>query len=123
MCVGDVDEADENGRTGLMYSAIADQLECLQLLLSRGAVASLKDSNGQTALHWAAATVSSQCPPYALGHGPSPLWHCLQGNHKSLKALIQLSQLSDLTMKDNDGRCALHLATSHANSKVGVPSL
>lgn len=29
---------------------------------------------------------------------------CLQGNYKSLKALIQLSQLSDLTMKDNDGR-------------------
>ncbi len=40
-----------------MYSAIADQLECLQLLLNCGATVGLQDTTGQTALHWAAATV------------------------------------------------------------------
>lgn len=63
MCVcilGDVDQGDENGRTGLMYCAIADQLECLQLLLNRGAVVAARDNTGQTALHWAAATVSAK---------------------------------------------------------------
>ena len=55
---GDVDEVDENGRTSLMYCAISDQLECLQLMLNRGAVISTQDSSGQTVLHWAAAIVS-----------------------------------------------------------------
>lgn len=55
---GDVDEVDENGRTALMYCAIADQVECLQVLLNRGSVISARDTSGQTALHWAAATVS-----------------------------------------------------------------
>lgn len=58
MCAGDVDEADESGRTALMYCAMSDQLECLQLLLNKGAVMSAKDTSGQTAIHWAAATVS-----------------------------------------------------------------
>lgn len=55
-----MDEADENGRTGLMYCAIADQLDCLQLLLNRGAVISARDTSGQTAMHWAAATVREE---------------------------------------------------------------
>ena len=58
---GDVDEPDENGRTALMYCAISDQLECLQVLLNRGAVISTKDASGQTPIHWAAATVSCTC--------------------------------------------------------------
>ena len=58
MCmIGAVDETDDGGRTGLMYSAISDQLECLQLLLRRGATIAIQDSSGQTALHWAATTV------------------------------------------------------------------
>lgn len=68
-----MDEADENGRTGLMYSAIADQLECLQLLLSHGAVVSAKDSDGQTALHWAAATVSAQYHVWHHVMSPPPV--------------------------------------------------
>ncbi len=57
MTTGNIDEADDGGRTALMYSAIADQLECLQLLLNCGATVGLQDTTGQTALHWAAATV------------------------------------------------------------------
>ena len=60
-----MDEADDGGRTGLMYSAIADQLECMQLLLNRGATVGLQDATGQTALHWAAATVGG-CEHYCI---------------------------------------------------------
>jgi len=43
-----------------MYSAIADQLDCIQLLLNRGATVGIQDASGQTALHWAAATVAHE---------------------------------------------------------------
>ena len=53
-----VDEVEGHGRTALMYSAMAEQAECLQALLKKGALTTAQDSNGQTALHWAAITVS-----------------------------------------------------------------
>ena len=54
-----MDETEENGRTPLMYSAMADRDDCLKLLIKKHAHVSARDSNGQTALHWAALSVSS----------------------------------------------------------------
>ena len=54
-----VDEAEENGRTPLMYSAMAGHDDCLKLLLKKHAHLSARDNNGQTALHWAAVSVSN----------------------------------------------------------------
>ena len=54
----DVDEREEFGRTPLMYSAMAERVECVEVLVRRGAFITAQDSNGQTALHWAALTVS-----------------------------------------------------------------
>lgn len=88
-----VDDVEEYRRTALMYAAMADRWECVQLLLKHSALISARDNNGQTALHWAAATDS----------------------YKSLKLL--LAQAPDITIADNDGRTALHLATSHPGSK------
>ena len=45
------------GRTALMYSCMADQVETLTALMKKGALLTAQDSNGQTALHWAAITV------------------------------------------------------------------
>ena len=53
-----VDEVEGHGRTALMYCAMAEQPECLQVLLKKGALTTAQDNNGQTALHWAAITVS-----------------------------------------------------------------
>lgn len=53
-----VDSIEENGRTPLMYSAMADREDCLKLLLKKHAHVSARDNNGQTALHWAAISVS-----------------------------------------------------------------
>ena len=58
LCVVKVDSIEENGRTALMYCAMAEQTECLQLLLKHGSFVSAQDGNGQTAVHWAAITVS-----------------------------------------------------------------
>lgn len=63
--VVEVDSVEENGRTALMYCAMAEQVDCLQLLLKRGSFVSAQDNNGQTALHWAAVTVSSN-PDYCV---------------------------------------------------------
>lgn len=54
-----VDDVEENGRTPLMYSAMAEREDCLKLLLKKHAHVSARDNNGQTALHWAAVSVSS----------------------------------------------------------------
>ena len=56
--VEDVDSVEENGRTPLMYSAMAGHENCLKLLLKKHAHLSARDSNGQTALHWASVSVS-----------------------------------------------------------------
>ena len=58
LLVEDVDSVEENGRTPLMYSAMAGHENCLKLLLKKHAHLSARDSNGQTALHWAAVSVS-----------------------------------------------------------------
>ncbi len=52
-----VDEVEGQGRTALMYSCMADQVDTLTALLKKGALLTAQDSNGQTALHWAAITV------------------------------------------------------------------
>ena len=54
-----VDAVEENGRTPLMYSAMAGHENCLKFLLKKHAHLSARDSNGQTALHWAAVSVSA----------------------------------------------------------------
>lgn len=90
-----MDEPDESGRTALMYCAISDQLECLQLLLNRGAVISTKDASGQTAMHWAAATVSWG------GEGGEPRRRGWGGRKRRrtflIKYLLSLLYLSDLS--------------------------
>lgn len=92
-CLESVNEVEGNGRTALMYSAMADQSDTLTLLIKRGAVLAIQDSQGQTALHWAAIT----------------------GSYKCLRVL--LSRSTEVHIKDNDGRYVLflhpHTRTTH----------
>lgn len=53
-----MDLVEDHGRTPLMYSAMAEHEECVAVLLRHGALITSQDNNGQTALHWAALTVS-----------------------------------------------------------------
>ena len=58
LSAGNADEREDFGRTPLMYSAMVEREECVTVLLRHGALISAQDDNGQTALHWAALTVS-----------------------------------------------------------------
>ena len=97
----DVDAVEENERTALMYGAMADRPECVELLLQKGALITAQDSNGQTALHWAALTVCPLCHLSLADQHSSPS-SPLQGSHRSLKLL--LSQTPGVNIADKDGR-------------------
>lgn len=53
----EIDHGDQFGRTPLMFTILADRLECAELLLRAGANVNCKDKGGRTALHWAAHKV------------------------------------------------------------------
>jgi ankyrin repeat protein len=110
-----------------MYSAMAGHDNCLKLLLKKHAHLSARDSNGQTALHWAAVSVSiemftsiysirSSCQCILviqyminitiacaiLSHYRYYTISISQGNLGCLKLLI--AQMPNPVVKDSDGR-------------------
>lgn len=50
----DVDDADEEGRTGLHFSCGYGEIECVKWFLEKGAKLDTADTNKNTALHYAA---------------------------------------------------------------------
>uniref|UniRef100_K1PRS0 Inversin n=1 Tax=Magallana gigas TaxID=29159 RepID=K1PRS0_MAGGI len=89
----EIDHGDQFGRTPLMFTILADRLECAELLLRAGANVNCKDKGGRTALHWAAH----------------------KGNLRMLKLL--LSKGASIRDKDNEGQTAVHLCTRHKSPK------
>jgi ankyrin repeat protein len=72
----EIDHGDQFGRTPLMFTVLADRLECAELLMRAGANVNCKDKGGRTALHWAAHKVSLGWLDYStLGspQGKSPV--------------------------------------------------
>jgi ankyrin repeat protein len=51
---GSPDDADKEGRTGLMYAAMSNYADIAQTLIDHAAKLDLRDKLGFTALHWAA---------------------------------------------------------------------
>ena len=64
-----VDALDAHCRTPAMYAAIVDDPEALQLLIQAGADLSMKDVDGNTALHLAYMYCSSRCRRLLLASG------------------------------------------------------
>jgi ankyrin repeat protein len=89
----DLNGADAYGRTPLVYTVLADAIDCAQLLLQAGALIEFPDSDGRTSLHWAA----------------------FQGTHKMLKFLLKYD--GNAVTQDNEGRTPLHLSTGAESSK------
>lgn len=89
----DINQADQHGRTPLVYTILSDQLACTQMLLGAGAAINGADADGRTALHWAA----------------------FHGKHTILRFLLENG--ADATIKDVEGRGPLHLSTGADSSR------
>jgi len=89
----DINAPDAYGRTPLVYTVLADALECSELLLQAGAGIEAQDADERTPIHWAA----------------------FQGNHKMLKYFMDRG--GNVAAKDKEGRTPLHLSTGAESSK------
>jgi ankyrin repeat protein len=77
---GDLDAADDRGKTVLMHLAVVDpdeataaiRLAGMGALLAGGADLSVRDRQGFTALHWAAAHGSLAMIALLIAHGADP---------------------------------------------------
>jgi len=96
--LGDPDVVSLSGATALHEAVIAGQIESAEFLLSHGADLNIKDSRGQTPLHYAVRNASAVRSKnhVALTHDPQPLG----------VAMIKLlrNHNGDVTVKDEDGR-------------------
>ncbi len=123
------DEADANGRTGLIYAAIDNNVEVAQTLLSHGAKLDIRDTLGKTALHWAAergsvnvmrllltanATVDCQSP-----QGMTPLMLAAsKGQTTAVRLLLQYH--ADPRKDDYTGRDAMDWVANNAAIKQSL---
>lgn len=89
----DINAHDPQGRTPLIYAVLADQLECMLLLLTSGCDINATDTDGRTPLHWAA----------------------FHGKHSLVKILLENG--AAVLGKDGEGRTPLHLSTGCESSK------
>jgi ankyrin repeat protein len=116
------DAPDENGRTALIYSAINNNPDIAQILLTRGAQIDLRDRLGKTALHWAAergsldvmrvlltakASVDSQS-----AQGLTPLMLAASNGHTAAVRLL-MQYHADPAKEDYTGRDASDWAANN----------
>lgn len=87
----DVNLVDDEGRTAIIFAAIGGHLECVQLLIERGALIHQADYSGRTALHWAAQ------------YGHATIIHML------------LRSGANMMNDDYQGRTALHCSMAAEN--------
>ena len=101
----------------------------LQCLIDAGADLSIKDNDGNTALHWAAFERDSEVEAALMmagadinirnKKGETPLSIAAgRGNNKVLQSLIEAG--ADLNIQDNEGDTAFHSAAIERQSEVGA---
>jgi ankyrin repeat protein len=134
----DVNEQDESGETPLMHAALVDRLPghlVLDLLLRRGADATIRNDRGMTVLHAAAMTGHVVAVPYFLGEGPvgpdaridindhdnkfgvTPLIVAAEENRGSVVAFL-ITLGADLEITERHGYTALTRAFYHGHDEI-----
>jgi ankyrin repeat protein len=100
-CLGSyyVDDVDKEGRTALLYAAMADDKESVLFLIKKGANIDLRDNGGMTACHWAA----------------------FYGKYDMLRLLIKKG--TKWSIQDNDYRSALHWVVGSETSNTKCTEL
>ncbi|HEX2975223.1 MAG TPA: ankyrin repeat domain-containing protein [Bacteroidales bacterium] len=124
----DVDFADSDGRTALMYASFNGHTDVIKTLLARGAKVDMRDPNGRTALILAASGPFPAALNLLLDAGSDPnlfdreerftalMYAAAEGHLDNVKMLI--SYKADPLMKDTDGDYALVFARNNGHTEV-----
>ncbi len=123
------DDPDENGRTGLIYAAINNNVDITQALLNRGAQRDGRDKLGKTALHWAAERGSLDVMKLLLAakvtvdaqnlQGQTPLM-LAASKSKTAAVRLLLQAHADPKKEDYTGRDASDWAAGNAILKQSL---
>ena len=123
----DMNHQDDQGKTALMYAAIAGNDAMVKLLLQGGARPSIRDLDGRAALHWAVQRENPDAVAALLDggaaidildpHGTTPLMMAAaNGNISVLRVLI--AHHAKLDTRDYTGRSAVDFADGTRQSRA-----
>uniref|UniRef100_H3BVT9 Ankyrin repeat domain 52 n=1 Tax=Tetraodon nigroviridis TaxID=99883 RepID=H3BVT9_TETNG len=123
-----IDCPDTKGQTALMLAALGGHIDCVHILLEKGAKADAADTKGFTALHRAAMLGCEGCVSALLEHGASALYRDSQGrtplhlaaslgHTELLQTLLKAAMKSDPldSMLDYRGYMPVHWAAYHGH--------
>jgi TonB family protein len=122
----DLDAADENGWTALMYAIEGDQEEIVELLLEAGAGVDQRNGSGETPLHLAARYGRTAAAAAVLGagadfrlkdsEGRTPLYRAIETRRADIIEMLQGAALAQ-------GRGALSQTTSDSPLQAVPPTV
>jgi ankyrin repeat protein len=125
----DINAQDANGCTPVMIATQYNQIPTVIYLLKSGADITLKDNNGDCALHWAAYKGHEELCGVLLHFAPRDLeladtfgqtplhLAALRGNHEAVEYLIS-DHGANCNVKDKDGATALDLSIKKKQLKT-----
>jgi len=123
-----VNSADKEGRTTLMFASYNGHTKIVGLLLKSGALINSRDALGRTALIYAASGPNHQTVQLLLSKKADPnivdkqegwtalMYAAAEGQLRVVKTLLRFS--ADKTLKDADGDTALDFATKNNHPEV-----
>jgi cytohesin len=122
---------NENGATPLMLACCACHLEVAQILFdaTEGQGLEERDSNGETALSYAASGGSREVVAFLLSKGAQTssrdvegntpfMWACREREVEAAQMLFDATQGQGLDDQDEEGCTALHQAASEGHKEV-----
>ncbi|XP_071105461.1 uncharacterized protein [Haliotis cracherodii] len=121
-----INTSAHNGQTPVMMSALKGHQSVFHLLISKQAVLTLVDKDGNSAFHHAClggnkAIVQHLVSPSNINtrgyHGLTPVMMAAVKGHQSVFDLL-VSKEADLTLVDKEGNSALHLACGGGNKAI-----
>lgn len=119
----DIDSVDQYGLTALMYQASLGSLEACNILLNQGASHCLTDSQGKTALHYAAtaAVTAALISAKANIHAQDSLGETalLSASRRSAGVTRELlNAKADPYCRSQNGKNALHWASEQGKKEI-----
>jgi hypothetical protein len=124
----DVNSADEEQRTALLFASFNGHTSVVKLLLDNGALPSQRDGLGRTALMWAATGDNAEAVELLLeagaevnavdtSEGFTALMHAAAEGHADVVKVL-LKHNADASMRDKDGDSAQDFATRNRHVDV-----